>query len=296
MTLFYPDIAWPYQKGINLKAEYAVAIKATEGNYYTSPSYGAWLAQANADTCFPFAYHFLVEGSVSAQAQYCFNAVGITPVMLDFESIPSDGSNPSAADALGFISDFRSLGGICHLLYLPRWYWQQLGSPSLSAFAGDDMQLVSSDYTSYTDDASGAGWQPYGGMQPVVWQYSDATESGGVVCDFNAYRGTLADLESIVRTGSVPVPGKLGKVVGLHLIASTPTTVTLGWDAVPGATGYEVGYGYPSVLEFSAWAGSPRIVIGFVAADADHDYHFAVTAVNAEGHGPTSDVLVVPKI
>ena len=62
--------------------------------------------------------------------------------------------------------------------------------------------LVSSNYTHYSD--SGPGWAPYGGMTPVIWQYTDSGTLNGVEpVDFNAYRGTVADFESQVTTGAL---------------------------------------------------------------------------------------------
>jgi hypothetical protein len=67
------------------------------------------------------------------------------------------------ADCLAFANALRGLGGVCTLVYLPRWYWQgTLGSADLTPLAAAGLHLVSSNYTRYSDD--GPGWEPYGGM------------------------------------------------------------------------------------------------------------------------------------
>ena len=123
--------------------------------------------------------------------------------MLDMETENLDGftSEPSVTDAANFVSRYRAIGGVIYLLYLPRWYWASLGSPSLTPLIELGLLLVSSNYTSYSD--SGPGWASYGGMTPVIWQYTDnATLNGVNPVDFNAYRGTVADFESQVTTGA----------------------------------------------------------------------------------------------
>src|SRR5262249_36503153 len=113
-----------------------------------------------------------------------------------------------------------------HLVYLPHWYWSRktadrgLGSPSLQPLIDRKMQLVSSAYVAYTDAAAGTGWQPYGGMTPLVWQYTDRLQFNGMLLDFNAFRGSfagkqdpasvtacLAEFKAFATTGAPPPHG-----------------------------------------------------------------------------------------
>lgn len=217
MTIFYPDIS-SFQAGVSLKGALAVSCKATQGTGYTNPDYARAEKNAAANGAFFFAYHFLMAGNGAAQAQHCFSVTGKTPVMLDVEE---DGtSRPGVADVVAFVRTLRALGGVIHLVYLPHWYWQQIGSPPLAELPQLGLALVSSAYTSYTDADSGTGWQPYGGVTPAVWQYTDALSFNGYSVDFNAFRGThpgdqspaaiadtLKQFESIVRTGIMPPSG-----------------------------------------------------------------------------------------
>jgi GH25 family lysozyme M1 (1,4-beta-N-acetylmuramidase) len=240
--LFYPDIS-SFQAGISLAGAQAVACKVTQGSGYFNPDYNRARANAAANGTFFFAYHFLIHGNAQAQAAWCFAHAGKTPVMLDFE--PAVASNPSLNDAIAFIDAYRALGGVIHLLYLPHWYWQQIGSPSLAPFSDRGMLLVSSQYTAYSD--TGPGWNPYGGMFPVIWQFSDNIRFNGFHVDFNCFKGSLTDFKSIVRTGKLPVPPvpkPVADVTGNPVtgIKAEPrfTQVDVSWEAAEGAKSYSV--------------------------------------------------------
>ena len=204
MTIFYPDVS-SGQAGVSFSGVPIAMVKATEGTNYTNPDYGPAKLRARQAGAFFCAYHFLQAGNGAAQADHAYSVVGSTPLMLDMETETLHGitSKPSVADAADFVSRYRAHGGIIYLLYLPRWYWASLGSPSLAPLIELGMLLVSSNYTSYSD--SGPGWNAYGGMVPVVWQYTDnATLNGVNPVDFNAYQGTLAQFQSQVTTGAQP--------------------------------------------------------------------------------------------
>ena len=182
-------------------------VKATENNNYTNPDYAAAKVRAANAGAYFCAYHFLHAGNGAGQASYAYGRVGSgIPLMIDCE--PTYNSNgtiasaPQISDAVNFINEYRALGGTVHLLYLPHWYWQgNLGQASLSPVIDLGMLLVSSDYTGYSD--TGPGWASYGGMTPLIWQYtSKATLNGVSNVDMNAYQGTLADFQAQVSTGA----------------------------------------------------------------------------------------------
>jgi GH25 family lysozyme M1 (1,4-beta-N-acetylmuramidase) len=204
MTIYYPDISG-YNAGISLAGAPAVCIKVTEGASFANPDYFSALGRAHDAGAYPFAYHFLHQGNATGQASWAHQHAGSTPLMLDFE--PTGASNPLVSDATAFIDEYRKLGGVIHLNYFPHWYWQQIGSPSMQPFLSRNVFLVSSDYTAYTDEPTGAGWQPYGGQYPSIWQYTDTQQFNGQTVDFNAYRGTLDQLKAMVGGGSQPNPG-----------------------------------------------------------------------------------------
>jgi peptidoglycan hydrolase-like protein with peptidoglycan-binding domain len=207
MTIFYPDVS-SYQTGISFAGCAIAMVKATENDDYINPDYAsAKVRAANAGAYF-CAYHFLHAGNGSGQASYAHGVVGSeVPLMIDFE--PAYNANgtiasaPQVSDAVDFINEYRALGGKTYLLYFPHWYWEgNLGQPSLTSLIDLGMLLVSSDYTTYSD--TGAGWSPYGGMTPVIWQYtSTATLNGVHDVDMNAYKNTVADFEAQATTGAL---------------------------------------------------------------------------------------------
>jgi hypothetical protein len=242
VAVFYPDISG-YQNGISLRGALAVACKVTEGTHYFNPDYNRARGNAARNGVFFFAYHFLSAGNAAAQAAWCYNHAGKTPLMLDFES--SGSSHPRMADAIGFIDAYRRMGGIIHLVYLPHWYWAQIGAPLLSPLRDRGMLLVSSQYTAYSDN--GPGWQPYGGMTPVVWQYANNIPFNGFRVDFNCYKGTLAELKSLAATGHLPpkpVPRPAKDTTGnpVTSVKAVPrfTQADVTWDPAEKARSYTV--------------------------------------------------------
>ncbi len=237
MTVFYPDVS-EFQHGESLRGCVAACARASEGDWLADPQYAGYHRQASSFDIPFMAYHFLESlSSPVAQAHFCFSIVGKNvPLMLDFESFaggilkkPNEtagssfnvkfsglkkrfqgtlgGSYPSVSTAVAFVDSYRALGGTCYVLYMPWWYWTQLGSPSLQPFISRNMVLVSSNYTGYSDN--GPGWNPYGSMTPTIWQYT-STGPGTYPTDWNAFKGsggnrssTIKELESVWRTGKV---------------------------------------------------------------------------------------------
>jgi peptidoglycan hydrolase-like protein with peptidoglycan-binding domain len=206
MTIFYPDVS-DYQAGISFTGCVIAMVKATENNNYTNPDYAAAKGRAADAGAYFCAYHFLHAGNGAGQASYAYARVGSgIPLMIDFE--PTYNSNgtiasaPQISDAVDFVNEYRALGGTVYLLYLPHWYWQgNLGQASLSPVIDLGMLLVSSDYTGYSD--TGPGWSSYGGMTPLIWQYTSSASLNGVSnVDMNAYQGTLADFQAQVSSGA----------------------------------------------------------------------------------------------
>jgi hypothetical protein len=198
MSIFFPDVSG-FQDGLRIQpGTVALLAKATEGSTFTDGAYRDFRAQAARVGAVFGAYHFL-WGGTAGEARHCFQVVGSTPLMMDIE-------NTAVAltldDVLSFVRNYRALGGVVHLAYLPHWYWEgTMGSPSLVPLARLGVSLVASNYTTYSD--TGPGWAPYGGVAPVQWQYTDALPYGGMAVDFNAFRGGVADYRALL-TGTKP--------------------------------------------------------------------------------------------
>jgi peptidoglycan hydrolase-like protein with peptidoglycan-binding domain len=217
MTIFYPDVS-SYQAGISFAGCVIAVAKATEDTGYTNPDYAPAKGRAAAAGAYFCAYHFLHAGNGAGQASYAHSVVGSdVPLMIDCEAAYTNGvlsSAPQVSDIVAFVNQYRELGGKTYLLYLPHWYWQgDMGSASLTPVIDLGMLLVSSDYTGYSD--TGPGWAPYGGMTPVVWQYtSSATLNGVTNVDMNAYQGTTADFQAQASTGAQTQSGSSGSGSG----------------------------------------------------------------------------------
>jgi hypothetical protein len=166
-------------------------IKATEGTSYTNPFF-----TVVRDRCvaagFPWlAYHFLWPGDIDAQLQHAHSVVGDQPIMLDVETTQS-GTFPSPSD----VDEFMSRAPVT-LAYIPQWFWQgKWGAPSLTFVSQRGAGLISSNFTTYSD--TGPGWAPYGGVTPVIWQYSDNP------IDTNAYQGGTEQLLQLFQHGVIP--------------------------------------------------------------------------------------------
>jgi GH25 family lysozyme M1 (1,4-beta-N-acetylmuramidase) len=233
VTLHFPDV-YSGQAGISFTGAPAVIVKATQGTGYVNPDFAPAKGRAAAAGAYLMAYHFLEAGSGGFQATHCHATAGAVPLMLDWEE--EGASQPGVADAVAFIDSYRKLGSICYLLYLPHWYWQKIGSPSLAPLISRGMLLVSSNYTTYSD--TGPGWAAYGGMTPVIWQYtSTATFNGRHPVDFNAFKGTVAELRSLATTGKKavvqappPPPARLPAPAGVSV--SPHRFVNASWGQV----------------------------------------------------------------
>lgn len=211
MTLFYPDVSnnnWrTTQDAINFLSRLAgegfaaVCHKVTEGASYRDPYWPAVRDWCKTNGMLLIGYHYVRTGDPAAQARLYRDYVGDTsiPCMLDFE----DGSG-DITQFWAVVKAFNAVGIEIALSYIPRWYWQQIGSPPLTGVPG----LVSSAYpggsgyasTIYTwgGGNSGAGWAAYGGMSPVAWQFTDKATVAGIPVDANAFRGSLDDFKKLL--------------------------------------------------------------------------------------------------
>ena len=198
-AIVFPDVS-QYNGALNL-ADYPALLARATISTATDTHYTANRSAAASAARIFGAYAFINAGSLgvsaSAQADYAYNVIGTMPTMLDLE--PNRGACASLAEGITWINRFRSHGGVVHLCYLPRWSWSgNMGSPSLTPLTSMGVQVVSSNYTTYSD--TGPGWEPYGGVTPIQWQYTD--NLAGVGADGNAYKGTAAQYAQLITGGS----------------------------------------------------------------------------------------------
>jgi lysozyme len=178
--------------------------KVSEGNYYKDPFWSVvnqWATENN----FPcIGYHYVTTNDPASQARTWLANNGGKFAMFDFEANSGDIANFWAV-----VNAFNAAGITVVLSYIPHWYWQQIGSPDLSKVPG----LISSSYFGRGNYASvlypgaqGAGWQPYGGATPQIWQFTDGALIAGLSVDCNAFEGTLDQLTALLEGTTVTQP------------------------------------------------------------------------------------------
>lgn len=197
MTILGYDLS-SFQHGTDVAALPGdfIILKCTEGTYYADADYLQWAPSVHGAGKIVVPYHFLkTESSARDQVLWLSAHIGnrALPFMLDVE--PSGASRPDLGLTLQVIDAARAYGLNPRLVYLPEWYWSQIGAPSLEGLAARGIGLVSSNYpggSDYPGDV-GPGWRPYGGVMPMIWQYTDKP------IDRNAYRGTADQLRNFLE-------------------------------------------------------------------------------------------------
>ncbi|WP_239476500.1 peptidoglycan DD-metalloendopeptidase family protein [Nocardia arizonensis] len=113
------------------------------------------------------------------------------PIQIDYEDLRGF---PSIGDLWARVNAITARGFSLLPIYLPRWYWRDLmGSPDLSGFP---VPLWNSSYVPglgtpdrlYPGDGH-RGWEPFGGKEVAILQFSDRAAIGGQLIDVNAIRG-----------------------------------------------------------------------------------------------------------
>lgn len=149
-------------------------------------------------------YHYVKTDNADAQAACFANNGGGNIVMFDFEANSGNINNFWAC-----VRAFNARGIRVVLSYIPRWYWQQIGSPDISNIPG---LLIQSSYVSgrggaasvmYPGDGSRM-WNGFGGKQVDILQFTDAARVAGINLDCNAFRGSKAELASALGIAGIP--------------------------------------------------------------------------------------------
>lgn len=198
-------------------------FKATEGNSFTDSRFAENLAKARR-TDRPFAaYHYQRTMSAESQVAHIRRVVPRdVPVIPDVEH--GSGSVTLTRELVRLL---RDAGYRVPLLYLPRWYWQQIGSPSLaglpplwsSRYPDNRVGSIRDEYA----DVPANYWNGYGGLGVELLQFtSSARVAGRSPIDGNAYRGTHDQLRALFDTGRAPAGG-----------AAAPATSHLEEDFMP---------------------------------------------------------------
>jgi lysozyme len=177
-----------------------IFLKATEGSSFVDSAFTANLSKARAAGLLVAAYHY-VRSNATAAAQVA-NVVRVVPK--DVPVIPDVEANSGGiALVRDVVNRLQQAGYHVPLTYLPRWYWQQLGEPSLAGLPS----LWSSRYPdnvigSIADEFArvpASYWNGYGGLGVTVLQFtSSARVAGHQPLDGNAFIGTREQLAAVL--------------------------------------------------------------------------------------------------
>jgi hypothetical protein len=188
-------------------------LKATEGATFTDSEFAANLAEARAAGMLVAAYVYQRSGASAAAHVERVKAVvpRDVPIIPDVES-----GSGSLALTRDMINGLRAAGYKVPLLYLPRWYWQQIGSPSLgglpplwsSRYPNNVVGTLADEWA----DVPAYYWDGYGGLSVAVLQFtSSARIAGHQPLDANAYRGDRNQLAALLGGqpdgGDMPLSG-----------------------------------------------------------------------------------------
>lgn len=203
------DVHPDYQRGLNIEQICAegfdfMAVKLSEA---TATFNGLdWIRRGQECGLLCLGYHYLRPGNEAQQARVFSDqlaATGGVPGMLDAEAITAVGGVPTLrVDGIHrFLDACAANGARVPLLYLPRWYWQRMGSPDLSGLP----MLWASSYVSGSDYASAlyervtpSYWAAYGNLPVAVLQFTDKALVAGYRVDADVYLGTRDDFAKLI--------------------------------------------------------------------------------------------------
>ncbi|WP_249777172.1 GH25 family lysozyme [Arthrobacter sp. C9C5] len=210
------DVSY-YQSGVNWQTQWNLGarfayVKATEGNYYTNPSFAAQYKGARQVGMIRGAYHFAnpLASSGADQARSFvqggggWSADGYTlPPVLDIETNPYAGQtidgfyqgnacyDRSPSQLASWVRDFgntmKSLTGRLPMIYTNTSWWKQCTADAAGFGA---YPLWTANWPSSATNYAGplpASWNSYS-----VWQYS---ESGPFAGDSNVWNGDYEGLQ-----------------------------------------------------------------------------------------------------
>ncbi|MFI6304264.1 glycoside hydrolase family 25 protein [Amycolatopsis thailandensis] len=222
-------------------------MKAGEGGTFVDEDFASNLAEARAAGQLVGAYWYQ-RASASAAAHVAKIKQVVpkdVPVILDVEH-----GSGGIALTREIIRLLNADGYRTPLLYIPRWYWQQLGSPSLAGLP----PLWSSRYPDNVvgtladewADVPAHYWNGYGGLDVLLLQFtSSARIAGYQPLDASAFRGTRAHLAARLGQnagggGGAPAPAPTDQGVDLMERRTIPaskatTSVRLLLPGSPGA-------------------------------------------------------------
>lgn len=221
--IFGVDIS-SFQSGLDLSQvrregfDFAI-MKATEGATYVNPAFASQLGAARAAGLIVAAYHYVTNDPVAAQVA---NVSGHVPAGLPVIPDAEKGAG-TIGNIRAVVDGLRAAGHVVPLLYLPQWYWDSIGSPSLAGLP----PLWSSKYPSTNPAPAstlyqrvpGSYWAGYGGLPVMLLQFADSAQVAGQQVDASAFGGSPDELAALL--GGAPVPRSSEDTVSTIMLPAT---------------------------------------------------------------------------
>lgn len=219
MTLYGVDVHPNFQAGLNIEQVRKegfdfIAVKLSEATG-TYPGRD-WLQRAKACGLLSLGYHYLRPGNEVEQARVFSEQLLTTdvPGMLDAEALALDGKTATLtiSGVRRFLDACTARGVKVPLVYLPRWYWSRIGSPSLTGLPAlwGSSYVNGSGYASDLYEAvTPSYWAHYGGLPVTVLQFTDRAKIAGQAIDADAFAGTRDQFAALIGSDSSPPPTPL---------------------------------------------------------------------------------------
>jgi lysozyme len=252
-----PDFARARAEGLQY-----VIFKATEGNGFVDRKFHGNVGRAIAAGLLVAAYHYQRSGiSAAAQVEHIKRVVPLgMPVIPDVEA------NSGGVDLTReIVRLLRAAGYPVPLVYIPRWYWQQLGRPSLAGLP----PLWSSRYPDNVGDSivneyrdvPASYWEGYGGLEVKLLQFTSSGRAAGYgPLDGNAFRGTRAQFAALLGGGQ-PEPEDPDE-------EEDDMTVSYSQSVMPPLLGDNEAYRDSIEFGFEIGPGSDHAKRGYVTVSA----------------------------
>lgn len=199
MGVFGVDVS-NWQSSFDFRNWEFAFIKATQGTWFTDGRFNQHLSNARANGCLVAAYHYQETSGVVEQVEHIKSVVPTdVPVIIDVER-GSGGVNITKA----LVTRLEAEGYTVPFVYIPRWYWREIGSPDMSGLP----PLWASWYPDYVARpreqalamVPASAWSPYGGLNVAIMQFTSTP------FDQDYFPGTRDQLAAILN-GRAPGGG-----------------------------------------------------------------------------------------
>jgi GH25 family lysozyme M1 (1,4-beta-N-acetylmuramidase)/protocatechuate 3,4-dioxygenase beta subunit len=239
-----------------------VAIKATEGAYYTNPYAAKDLPAAQAQGLTTVAYAFAIpNGGSNGSTQYSASPVvqaddllsslpGAMPVMLDIENDPYSGSDGTTGSCYGlsqpamvswisgFDAEIAARTGRLPIIYTNQSWWATCTGKS-TIFGQTPIWAAS--WTTASSPTLPAGWSNWN-----LWQYTSAGTVNGITGSKNVDLDQLnPGIITLLNPGTRhdPAGSAIPTVPVTPFTVSPAPTLTYGASGLPGGLGIDSGTG-----------------------------------------------------